>query len=131
EELADLTGRPVRTLADVVAAARAVRAKTSGTVVVSLGRDGAVVVDAAGVTHGEVVVADVRSAVGAGDNLLAGYLGALEAGADRGAEALREALAWAGVAVGSTGSVGRPVTEVDRVAVRVSAELDLGRRLAG
>jgi 1-phosphofructokinase len=66
----------------------------------SLGAEGAVLVDDDGVTVGRSPVERPRSAVGAGDALLAGFLAA---GAKGGA-ALAEALAWGAAAVSLPGS---------------------------
>lgn len=124
DELAELADWPLRTLGDLVGAASMVR--TSGVVLVSLGCDGAVLVDGEGALHGDAPVEAAKSAVGAGDNLLAGYLSVPCASR---AEALREALAWAAVAVRAPRSVGRPVTDADRASVRIHPAVDLARRL--
>src|ERR1700736_1227253 len=76
DELSAVTGRSLRTLGDVIAAARLVHDKGAEVVLVSLGADGAVLVDESGATHGEAPVASPRSAVGAGDAMLAGFLAA-------------------------------------------------------
>ncbi|RQX15400.1 1-phosphofructokinase [Micromonospora ureilytica] len=100
DELADVVGTPLKDLGDVVDAAQCLRAWGAGTVVASLGADGAVLVDAEGVRTGTCPVARPRSAVGAGDALLAGFLAA---GA-HGAAALAEGLAWGAAAVSLPGS---------------------------
>lgn len=126
EELAELVGSPLRTMGDVVAAAGKVRVETGGTVVVTLGPDGAVAADEDGVSYGEAPAGRVRSAVGAGDNFLAGYLTAACGGRIR---ALREALAWGAAAVRAPGSLASPVVDADRAAVRVETTIDLDRQL--
>ncbi|WP_433394053.1 1-phosphofructokinase [Micromonospora sp. KLBMP9576] len=100
EELAEVVGAPLADLGDVVAAAQRLREWGAGTVVASLGPDGAVLVDADGVVTGSCPVERPRSTVGAGDALLAGFLAA---GA-RGAAALAEGLAWGAAAVSLPGS---------------------------
>jgi len=125
EELEELAGTALTTLGDVVAAARAVIARGCAAVLVSLGRDGAVFVDAKRAAHAEARIADAANPVGAGDALLAGFLAA---GAR--VEALPVAVAWAVAAVRSPGTRMRAVTEADRAAVTVREPLDLGRRLA-
>lgn len=119
EELAEATGRPLATMGDVVGAARDLMAAGARSVVVSLGRDGAVLVDAAGALHAEAVVATPRSTVGAGDALLAGYLAGWTAGGDR-STALREAVAWGSAAVQVEGSRVPVVTDAHRAAVEIS-----------
>ncbi|MGW4681345.1 1-phosphofructokinase [Micromonospora taraxaci] len=100
DELAEVVGTPLKDLDDVVDAAQRLREWGAGTVVASLGADGAVLVDAEGVRTGTCPVARPRSTVGAGDALLAGFLAA---GA-QGAAALAEGLAWGAAAVSLPGS---------------------------
>ncbi|MFF0312570.1 1-phosphofructokinase [Streptosporangium sp. NPDC004379] len=100
EELAEATGRAITTLGDAIEAASTLRSRGAGTVLASLGPDGAVLLEGDQVWYGEGPVAEPRSTVGAGDAMLAGFLAA---GA-RGEAALAEALAWATAAVGLPGS---------------------------
>lgn len=84
DELAESVGFRIDTVADAVRAAEAIRAAGAETVLASLGEDGAVLVDADGVRYGESPVDHGRSAVGAGDAMLAGYLAAATVGHDFG-----------------------------------------------
>ncbi|MEQ4305301.1 1-phosphofructokinase [Plantactinospora sp. B6F1] len=117
-ELAELVGRALRTFGDVRDAALQVRRRGAGAVLASLGADGALLVDAAGVRHAEVPVTRVVNAVGAGDAALAGFLH----GGGTGEAALRTAVTWGAAAVqheGTLFSAGDPArtvligTEVD------------------
>jgi 1-phosphofructokinase len=105
EELAELVGRPLDTIDQVVAAAGEVRVDGPHTIVVSLGKHGAVLVDG-----GEPVLAIPppivpQSNVGAGDSLLAGFL----AGGGRGPDALRRGVAYGSAAASLPGtSMPRP-----------------------
>jgi len=133
EELAQAVGRLLSTFGDAVVAAGELRVLGAATVVVSLGSDGALLVDDRGVLHAQAFVAAPRSTVGAGDALLAGYLagclaGTPTAGGDR-AAALREAVAWGSGALRLDGSRVPVITDADRAAVRVDGTPDLGRRL--
>jgi 1-phosphofructokinase len=74
EELAEAAGRPVATIGDAVAAAGELCRRGAMAVLASLGADGALLVDRGGAVHGEAPVARPRSAVGAGDATLAGFL---------------------------------------------------------
>jgi 1-phosphofructokinase len=122
EELAEATGREIRTLRDAIGAAEELRRRGAGAVLVSLGPDGALLVDAGGAVHGEAAAVR-RSTVGAGDALLAGFLaGALN---DPGTTALAEALAWGAAAVSLPGSRMPGPADLDRTAVRLHADLDL------
>lgn len=113
EELADAVGHPVLTVGDAVAAARELRGDGAGAVLVSLGADGALLVDAAGAVHGTCPVEAVRSTVGSGDALLAGFLAA---GAS-GPRALATGLAWGAAATELPGTrMPRPhEIDLDRV----------------
>ena len=73
DELAEVTGRSLGTLGDVADAARMLLARGVRTVLVSLGRHGALLVDAdlPGPLHGAAAVRRVVNTVGAGDAFLA------------------------------------------------------------
>lgn len=89
-ELAELVGHPVRTVGEVADAAAKIVARGVDTVVVSLGADGAVLVDGDSRWHATNPAIVVRSAVGAGDALVAGLLAA----GGRGPTALRSGVAY-------------------------------------
>ena len=95
-ELAALTGGPVDDVAEVRAAAhRLIDAHGMGAVVVSLGAGGALACAANGDWRAVAPPVRVRSAVGAGDSMVAGMVVALQRG-----DSLAEALRW-GVAAGT------------------------------
>lgn len=100
EELAEAAGREILTLGDAVDAAELLREKGAQAVLVSLGADGAILVDSSGITYGEAPVDAPVSAVGAGDALLAGFLAA----GGFGVGALAEGLAWGAAACRLPGS---------------------------
>ena len=131
-ELADAVGTTLATFGDVVAAAEELRARGVHTVVVSLGVDGALLVDDQGVLHAEARVDSPRSTVGAGDALVAGYLAGTPTTSSDRADSLREAVAWATASLRMDGSRVPPVTAADRDLVRLTHEagLDLSRALS-
>jgi 1-phosphofructokinase len=129
EELAQAVGRPLATFGDVVVAARELGQLGAPTVVVSMGRDGALLVDQEGALYAEAVVAAPKSTVGAGDALLAGYLAGTLMGDGMRAAALREAVAWASGALRLDGSRVPMITESDRAAVVLDDTPNLARRL--
>lgn len=140
EELAEAAGRPLRTLGEVVEAATELVTRGVGTVLASLGVDGAVLVTSAGARYGSARVDRPRSTVGAGDALLAGYLSQVaqnpaadsddDPDDDPDADALRAALAWGAAATGLPGS--RMPTPADVAAVTVTLhDLDPARPLEG
>jgi 1-phosphofructokinase len=125
QELQELAKRPLATLGDAIDAARKLIAQGCGAVLVSLGPDGALYVDAGTAAHAEARLVDASNPVGAGDALLAGFL----AGGAR-IEALPVAVAWAVAAVRSPGTRMRPVTEADRALVVLHDRIDRSRRIA-
>jgi 1-phosphofructokinase len=123
-ELEGLVDAELATLGSVVDAAARIVEAGARTVLVSLGRDGAVVVDAAGAVHGEAPIDDALNAVGAGDALLAGFIAS---GATTGA--LSTAIAWSVAACRSPGTRMRPVRDEDCSAVTVHDTIDRARVL--
>jgi 1-phosphofructokinase len=125
EELAEATGRQLLTVGDVVEAAEELRGRGVGAVLASLGADGAVLVDATGATFGSATVERPRSAVGAGDSMLAGFL----AGGGSGPGALAEALAWGAAAASLPGSIMPTPDDLDHGAVTLADRIDPDRPL--
>lgn len=121
DELAEIAGRPLSTWGDVVAEAQALRSRGVSTVLVSLGSDGALLVDDHGVCRAVPPTVTARSTVGAGDATLGGFI---VAGAT-GRAALRTAVAFGTAAVTLPGSAMPTPADVnaDEVAVDASPEL--------
>ncbi len=93
DELCALAGRELPDEASVLAAARELQEKGARNVLVSLGGDGALLLTEDGaVVRRAAYRGEVRGTVGAGDSTVAGFLTALERGADA-EEALRFAVA--------------------------------------
>jgi 1-phosphofructokinase len=115
-ELAELAGRPLRRLGDVLAAAHQLRESGVGAVLTSLGPQGAVLVDGEGAWHAVGPEVTVASTVGAGDATLAGFLLADAAGPT----ALRTGVAYGTAAVTLPGSRMPRPGEVDVAAVRLT-----------
>ncbi|WP_433378999.1 1-phosphofructokinase family hexose kinase [Streptosporangium sp. CA-115845] len=128
EELSEATGMVISCLGDAIKAAESLRARGAGTVLASLGADGAILLQGERVWYGRCAVAEPRSSVGAGDAMLAGFL----AGGARGEGALVEALAWASAAVGLPGSRMPASDDIRRDDVRViGADPTLSLRSGG
>ena len=100
EELAELVGRDLVTVGEVVEAAREVLAHGNDAVLVSLGAHGALLVTGDGSLWAGGAPLVPLSTVGAGDSTLAGYLATDGPPADR----LRLAVAWGRAAVLLPGS---------------------------
>ena len=124
-ELHDLTGRSMSTLGDVVDAARPLIESGWTSMLVSLGPDGALLIDEDTVVHGRPLDVTVRNTAGAGDALLAGFLFA----GGRGTPALAEGLAWARAAIAAPSTVADRISDAARTAVDVDEAPDLGTRL--
>ncbi len=127
-ELAEAVGRELRTVGAVVEAARELMAGGVGTVLVSLGRDGALLVTQTEVIQATATVARPISTVGAGDAVLAGYLHAISGGASA-AEALSTAVAFGAAAVALPGSKMPGPDNVAGVSVVVTEGPDPARPL--
>ena len=125
DELAEASGQAIVTLGDAADAAEVLREKGARAVLVSLGPDGAILVDEAGATHGEARVDAPASAVGAGDALLAGFLSAGGSGED----SLAEGLAWGAAATRLPGSRMPGPADLDRRSVRIHSSVARSRRL--
>jgi 1-phosphofructokinase len=123
-ELAGLVRRDLPTLGSVVDAARELVEDGAEAVLVSLGPDGAVLVDARGAVHGEAAIDDAVNPVGAGDALLAGFI----AGGGT-ASALSTAIAWSVAACRSPGTRMRAVRDEDCAAVVIHETIERDRRL--
>ena len=124
-ELEYLVGRDLETIGDVVRAAVDVVAGGVGAVVVSMGADGALYVDADHRLHATTPPTEVRNTVGAGDALLAGFVSRDRAPA----EALATGVAWGRAAVESDTTSFVAPTEGAATDVHVDTSPDLERVL--
>ena len=124
EELEELVNRRLHTLGDVHAAATDLVTHGVTTVVVSLGRHGALLVTATETAHAVASISTPLSTVGAGDALLAGYLYATGSGLAA-QDALRTGVAWGAAAVSLPGSRMPTPADVAGIQVSLTNEPDL------
>ena len=124
-ELAELVGRPLKTIHDVIAAAREVIDGGVEQVLCSLGKDGAILVTADEVMHCEPEHAATGTPVGAGDILLAIYLGG---GATP--SALKDAIAWSAASVPLPGTAIPTSAQAAAIAVKTNEVPKDSRELA-
>lgn len=124
-ELAELVGRPLKTIHDVIAAAREVIDGGVEQVLCSLGKDGAILITADEVIHCEPEISAMGTPVGAGDILLAIYLGG---GAKP--SALKDAIAWSAASVPLPGTAIPTPAQANAVVVKVNEIPTDSRELA-
>lgn len=123
-ELAQLTGTRLTRLGGVIDAAASLHERGITTVVVSLGADGALLLDASGAWQATTPPIVVRSTVGAGDALVAGLLAA----DGHGPAALRSGVAYGTAAAQLPGTQFPTPEDLDLDAVRI-ADADPDREL--
>jgi 1-phosphofructokinase len=129
EELAELAGRPLGSVAAVREAAEEVRDRGAEYVLVSLGAEGAMLVGPGGMLVGESHVDTPRSTVGAGDSFLAGFLSRFTADEGDIEAALLEALTWGAAATRLPGSAVPGPSDLDPSNVQLVWQPDLDRPL--
>ena len=129
EELAELVGRDLRSVADVQTAAQEVRERGADVVLVSLGAEGALLVGPNGMLVGESHVERPRSTVGAGDSFLAGFLSRFTTDEGDVEAALLEALTWGAAATRLPGSAVPTPSDLDPSIVQLVWQPDLDRPL--
>jgi 1-phosphofructokinase len=129
DELCDLVGHPVNSIAEVISAAELVRERGVDYVLVSLGADGAVLVCKDRVIVGESTVVTVRSTVGAGDCFLAGFLSRFATDETDLETAVLEGLAWGAAAASLPGTAVPGPADIRRSDVQLAWQPDLDRPL--
>ena len=129
EELAELVGRELGSVAAVREAAEEVRARGADHVLVSLGAEGALLVGPGGMLVGESRVDAPRSTVGAGDSFLAGFLSRFTTDEADVEAALLEALTWGAAATRLPGSAVPAPSDLDPSIVQLVWQPDLDRPL--
>jgi 1-phosphofructokinase len=118
-ELEQWAGRPLPTLEEVLATARALVARGVRQVIVSLAEEGALFVGAPGAYLAQLPPMRPVSSVGAGDALLAGWIAAQHEGRDW-ANSIRLALAFAAGKLSHIGPHLPQIAVVDHLAGEVS-----------
>ena len=123
-ELSELVGRNLITIDDIVVAAREVLDRGVGSIVCSLGADGALFINKETVVHAEPVNPVAGVPVGAGDILLATFIAG---GAN--ADALANAVAWSAASVPLEGTAIPTKAQAAEVEVNVNTSFDASRSL--
>lgn len=120
EELSSITGRHVATPLEAATAALGLVRRGIETVLVSLGAEGALLVQQSLVLHGIAPVRDVVNTAGAGDALLAGFLAAEDCALR---ERLANALRFGAAAVQHKGTVLTEIDHDQQVEIRDLSEI--------
>ena len=128
-ELAELSGRSLGSISEVIAAAKGVQDRGVEIVLVSLGADGAVLVGPTTVVVGESRVDRPKSTVGAGDSFLAGFLSKFSVDETDLEGALLEALAWGAAAASLPGTSVPGPDDITQSHVQLVWQPDLDRPL--
>ena len=123
-ELSELVGRNLITIDDIVVAAREVLDRGVGSIVCSLGADGALYINNETVVHAEPANPVAGVPVGAGDILLATFIAG---GAN--ADALANAVAWSAASVPLEGTAIPTKAQAAEVEVNVNTSFDASRSL--
>ena len=126
EELEEAVGWPIETYGEALRAARGLVHAGARRVLASFGGAGALLVSAAAALHGVARCGEVRSTVGAGDALLAGFIAA----GDDDVRSLGQAVEWAARAVATPGNGVLTELEMLVPAAVVTAEITAGRLLS-
>jgi 1-phosphofructokinase/6-phosphofructokinase 2 len=129
EELAEVVGHALPTLADVRSAALDLVATGIVVVAVSLGGEGALLVTADEVVHARATIVAPLSTVGAGDCMLAGLLHGLTLGLPA-SEALSTGVLWGAAAVTLPGSRVPTPDDLRGITVELIDDPDLTLTLA-
>jgi len=129
EELEELVGTSLHTLGEVRDAARKLVDGGIATVVVSLGRHGALLVGPEAFAHAGAHIERPVSTVGAGDSLLAGYLHSVCRG-EPAEHALATGVAWGAAAVSLPGSRMPAPGDVASISVASTSTPDIHHRVA-
>jgi 1-phosphofructokinase len=122
DELEQLVGRQLPTRQAVVQAARSLIARGIKTVVVSMGSEGAIFVNAREVVLALPPQVTVKSTVGAGDAMVAGTLAALAQGKSL-AECSRLATAFAVMAISQIGSGLPSIEALEEITQQVDVQI--------
>lgn len=123
-ELAELVGRNLETIEDVISAAREVISGGVETVLCSMGSDGALLITAEGATHCEPIEKVSGTPVGAGDILLGVFIAA---GCT--IPALEAAIAWSAASVPLPGTSIPSPEQAGAISVRTRNDFDRAREL--
>ncbi len=118
EEAHELTGLPVNTPAEIAEVGRAIAAMGPGSVVISLGKDGAVLVDAGKAWQAASPEIVAANPIGAGDSMVAGIVWGLSQG-DSMQDALCRGIACGAATASQKGTTVGSLTQVNELLAQI------------
>ena len=121
EEAHELTGLPVSDTREIAEAGAAIRALGPANVIVSLGKDGALLVNGRDVWKASSPEIIEKNPIGAGDSMVAGMIWGLSEGAEL-SEALRRGIACGAATASCNGTTVGSRSQVEELLQRVQLE---------
>jgi 1-phosphofructokinase family hexose kinase len=118
EEAQQLTGLPVNNPAEIAAAAAAIQQQGPENVVISMGKDGALLVNAKATWLAASPKIIERNPIGAGDSMVSGLVWGLSEGTDMG-EALRRGIACGAATASQSGTTVGSLEQVKELLAQV------------
>jgi len=121
EEAHELTGLPVGDINEIAEAAQAVRTLGPANVVVSLGKEGAILVNEKGTWKAKSPAITEKNPIGAGDSMVAGIVWGLSEGSEL-SEALARGIACGAATASQSGTTVGELSQVRELLQRVELE---------
>ena len=121
EEAHELTGLPVENTREIAEAGAAICRMGPANVIVSLGKDGGLLVNGEGVWKAASPKISEKNPIGAGDSMVAGIVWALSEGAEL-PEALRRGIACGAATASQTGTTVGTLAQVNQLLQQVQVE---------
>ena len=121
EEAHELTGLPVNDTREIAEAGAAIRKLGPANVIVSLGKDGALLVNGRDVWSAASPEIIEKNPIGAGDSMVAGMVWGLSEGADL-SEALRRGIACGAATASQSGTTVGSLSQVEELLPKVQLE---------
>lgn len=121
EEAHELTGLPVGDITEIVEAAKAVRQLGPASVVISLGKEGALLVNEKGAWRAKSPAITERNPIGAGDSMVAGIVWGLSEGVEM-SEALSRGIACGAATASQSGTTVGELSQVQELLQKVQLD---------
>lgn len=120
-EAHELTGLPVNTIQEIAIAGQAIRKMGPANVVISLGKEGALLANGRGTWKAQSPTISERNPIGAGDSMVAGIVWGLSEGKDM-SEALSRGIACGAATASQSGTTVGTLSQVEELLHKVQLE---------